>query len=174
MEQDKKIVVDTNLSIVDFVSTVNDLVVEYFDEDGTYQPHIGMLNAMRIFYNKCVKESKFDIEHNIVDALELEPLVADDEFMRAFNDALCADDDYRLNFATAMGEAVAIVEHKRTSVNGLIDRIKMAVLNMADKMNGVLTKENIEKISEVAKELFGDSSAGVDEVKGVLDSVKVV
>ena len=173
MEQENKMIVDTNLSVVDFVTTVNDLAIEYFDIDGTYQPHIGMLNAMRVFYNKCVKESKFDISHDITDALELEPLVKDDEFIKAFNEALYDDDEYKLNFATAMNEAVAIVENKRTSINGLIDRIKMAILDMTEKMNGVLTKENIEKVADVAKELFGGTSTEVNSVKEVLDSVKV-
>lgn len=175
MKQEEKMIVDTNLSVVNFIIMVKDLAVEYFDKDGDYQPHIGMLNAMRLFYNNCVKKSKFDdtVSHDIVDAIELEPLVADEDFIRAFNAALCEDEVYRLNFATALNEAVAIVENKRTSTNGLIDRLKTTVLRLTENMNGVLTDENIEKVAEIAKKLTrGDSSISMNDIKNVVESVK--
>ena len=105
MEQNKNMVIDVKLSIVDFVSTVNDIVLEYFDADGAYTPHIGLLNAMRVFYNECVKESKFDgdIPHNVADALEMEAIVADEQFIQCFNEALKTD-EYSLTFATAYNE----------------------------------------------------------------------
>ena len=150
MKQEEKMIVDTNLSVVNFIIMVKDLAVEYFDKDGDYQPHIGMLNAMRLFYNNCVKKSKFDdtVSHDIVDV-------------------------YRLNFATALNEAVAIVENKRTSTNGLIDRLKTTVLRLTENMNGVLTDENIEKVAEIAKKLTrGDSSISMNDIKNVVESVK--
>lgn len=81
--------VKTELGIIGYVSMVDEIVLEYFNADGEYQPHIGMLNAMRLFYNECVKESKFDeqLAHDNIDAMEMEALVADQEFIEAYNRA---------------------------------------------------------------------------------------
>ena len=84
----QKIVVNTELSMIDYLVMVNDMVLEYFNEDGEYQPHIGMLNVMRLFYNHCVIESKFDTPHDIIDAMDMEIIVEDDDFLNAFNDAI--------------------------------------------------------------------------------------
>ena len=63
--KETKFSVKTELNVIDYVSMVNAIVSEYFDEDGTYTPHIGKMNAMRLFYNNCVTDSKYDIEHNV-------------------------------------------------------------------------------------------------------------
>lgn len=156
MEQNKAMVVDVKLSIVDFVFTVNDIALEYFDADGVYTPHIGLLNAMRVFYNKCVKESKFDTEipHNVADALEMEAIVADKQFIQCFNEALKTD-EYSLTFATAYNEAMKIVEQKKTSVFGAVELIKKVIMQVVDNMNGALTPENIEKITSLFGKMEG-------------------
>ena len=148
MEQNKNIVIDVKLSIVDFVSTVNDIVLEYFDADGAYTPHIGLLNAMRVFYNECVKESKFDgdIPHN----------VADEQFIQCFNEALKTD-EYSLTFATAYNEAMKIVEQKKTSVFGAVELIKKVIMQVVDNMNGALTPENIQKITALFSKMNGSN-----------------
>ena len=46
-------VIKKDFSVVDYVSLVNGIVGEFFDsETGDYQPHIGRLNVMRLFYNE--------------------------------------------------------------------------------------------------------------------------
>lgn len=158
MEQNKNMVIDVKLSIVDFVSTVNDIVLEYFDADGAYTPHIGLLNAMRVFYNECVKESKFDgdIPHNVADALEMEAIVADEQFIQCFNEALKTD-EYSLTFATAYNEAMKIVEQKKTSVFGAVELIKKVIMQVVDNMNGALTPENIQKITALFSKMNGSN-----------------
>ncbi|MCD7891640.1 MAG: hypothetical protein LUG26_07845 [Ruminococcus sp.] len=86
--------VNTKLSLFDYLAMVENIASEFIDEkSGVYQPHIGQLNAMRLFYNFCVTESKFDdkYEHNIVDAEDMEEIVADEEFIEAFNNAIRPD-----------------------------------------------------------------------------------
>ena len=65
--------VKENFEIVDFATMVDSIVAEYFDAEGNYTPHIGMLNAMRVFYNECVTESKFDIQQ-IINNLRVDDL----------------------------------------------------------------------------------------------------
>lgn len=156
MEQNNTMVIDTNLSIVGFVSAVNDIALEYFDTNGEYTPHIGLLNAMRVFYNECVKESKFDadIPHNVVDALEMESIVADKQFIHCFNESLKTN-EYSLTFATAYGEAMKIVEQKKTSVFGAVELIKKVIMQVVDNMNSALTPENIEKITSLFGKMNG-------------------
>lgn len=148
--------VDTKLSIVDFVSIVNGIALEYFDTDGSYTPHIGLLNAMRLFYNECVKDSKFDgdIPHDIQDAIEMEAIVADEQFISCFNASLKAD-GYALDFATAYNEAMKIVEQKKTSVYGAVELIKNILMQVFDNMNSVITPENIQKITDLFDKMNG-------------------
>lgn len=150
MEENKIMLVDTKLSIVDFVSIVNGIALEYFDIDGSYTPHIGLLNAMRLFYNECVKDSKFegDIPHDIQDAIEMEAIVADEQFISCFNTSLKAD-GYALDFATAYNEAMKIVEQKKTSVYGAVELIKNVLMQVFDNMNSAITPENIQKVTDL-------------------------
>lgn len=156
MEENKTMLVDTKLSVIGFVSMVNDIALEYFDTDGSYTPHIGLLNAMRLFYNECVTDSKFegDISHNITDVIEMEVIANDEQFIRCFNEALKAD-GYALDFATAYNEAMKIVEQKKTSVYGAVELIKNVLIQVFDNMNSAMTPENIQKITDLFNKMNG-------------------
>ena len=98
----KKMKVNTYIGMVEYLTMVNEIVLEYFDEDGNYQPQIGILNAMRLFYNECVIESKFELPHDITDAMDMEIMVTDDEFVNEFNNAIIGDrPGIRFDFANA-------------------------------------------------------------------------
>lgn len=155
------ILVKSNFGVVDYVSIVNAIASEFFDEDGTYTPHIGRMNAMRVFYNKCVVESKFDIEHNIVDALEMEVLVEDAEFIAAFNEAIKGDGMVRLDFANAYADAMDIVNTKKNSFGNVVDILRSAIVGIADKINPIFSGDNFEKLTQMVDQISkGDFSAG--------------
>lgn len=44
-------VIKKDFSVIDYVSLVNGIADEFFDVNGEYQPHLGRLNVMRLFYN---------------------------------------------------------------------------------------------------------------------------
>ena len=166
---DKPMVVNTNLGIIDYVSVVNELALEYFNEDGEYQPQIGILNEMRVFYNVCVKESKFDdtVSHDIVDALELETLVSDEEFIDAFNKALIGEHDrVALDFANAHENAMSIVENRKTSIWGLGNSIKKILNDVIEKIAPVFSEDNIKNIEQIAK----DIAAGNLTAEAIVDA----
>lgn len=168
MKENKTMVVDTKLNIVDFVSIVNDIALEYFDEKNNYTPHIGLLNDMRLFYNYCVKESKFDndIPHNITDAIEMEDIVADAEFIEAFNEALKSS-GYGIDFATARLEGMNIVEQKKTSVFGAVELIRKIISDVVDNMNSVMNPENIDKITSLISTM-GNGNINMNDIMKLL------
>lgn len=163
----QKIVVNTELSMIDYLVMVNDMVLEYFNEDGEYQPHIGMLNVMRLFYNHCVIESKFDTPHDIIDAMDMEIIVEDDDFLNAFNEAIIGDSSgIRMNFSNAYKDAMDIVETKKQSVERAVGSIKKALSSIIDTINPLLTDEHIEKVSEIAR----DVASGKLSAEAIVDA----
>lgn len=163
----KKMVVNTNLKMVDYLVMVNEIVLEYFNEEGEYQPQIGTLNAMRLFYNNCVVESKFDISHDIVDAMDMEPIVNDDEFIAAFNDAIIGDcPGICMDFANAYKDALDIVETKKTSIERAVNSVKNMITSILDVINPLLSDEHIDKVSEIAR----DVSNGKISAEAVIDA----
>lgn len=147
-----KIVVDTRLDMVDFLQVVNDIVLEYFGIDGTYQPHIGFLNAMRIFYNICVKESKFE-KQDIVDALDMESIVADEDFIKEFNAAIKSTQEQKLDFSNAYRQAMDIVSNKKTSLNNFVDIMHNMLNEFINSIGGELGKENLNKIISIVEKV---------------------
>ena len=154
--ENKQMIVDTNLGIIDFLQVVNDIALEYFNVDGVYQPHIGMLNAMRVFYNICVKESRFDEEygHDIFDALDMEDIVKDESFIDEFNKAISTP-RVKLDFANAYEQALKIVKDRKTSLTSAVDTIRNLLLWLMDGMDEVFKNENIDKIANIVEKISG-------------------
>lgn len=150
----RKMVVNTDLGMVDYLVMVNEIVLEYFNEDGEYQPQIGTINAMRLFYNKCVVESKFDAPHDIVDAMDMETMIEDDDFIEAFNNAIVGNyPGIRMDFANAYRDALEIVETKKNSIERAFVSIKKSISAILDTINPLLSDDHIDKVSEIARDV---------------------
>lgn len=148
------VAVNTNLSIVEYASIVNEIVKEYFDENGEYVPHFGRLNAMRIFYNQCVTDDRFCFPHDISKAEEMEELIASEDFIEAF--CYTIDHGYNygsFNFANAYRDALGIVEVKKTSINQVAVAIRSVLNNLIKSLSDVLTTENIDKVTKIYEEI---------------------
>lgn len=173
----QKIIINTELSMIDYLVMVNNMVLEYFNDDGEYQPHIGMLNVMRLFYNSCVVESKFDNPHDIVDAMDMEVIVEDDDFLNAFNDALVGNvPGVRFDFANAYKDAMDIVENKKHSIERAVDSIKKLLSSILDVVNPLLTDEHMSMVSEIAKNVGNGniSAEAIVDAYGKSDRFKQV
>lgn len=163
----EKMIVNTKLKMIDYFVIVNEIALEFFDEEGEYQPQIGMFNAMRLFYNNCVIQSKFDIPHNITDAMDMEPLINDEEFIMAFNNAIVSDySKINIDFANAYKNALDIVETKKKSFERIIDSAKNIITSILDIINPILSDEHIDKVSEIAQ----DISNGKISAEAVIDA----
>ena len=155
----RSMVIDTKLNIVDFISTVNEIAINYFNVDGSYTPDIGLINAMRVFYNQCVKHSKFDdIGYNVIDPLEMELIISDESFIEAFNNALTSD-GYDLDFSNAYREAMEIVDYRKNSVNNTLETVKNAILSILDNITNSMSPENVSQLLELAEQFKGNSDA---------------
>ena len=144
-------VIKSNLNIIDYVSLVNDLISDFFDsETGEYTPHIGKLNAMRLFYNEYVIESKFDLPHDFTDALEMDVLINDEEFINQFNKAIKGDGIIRLDFANAYADAMEAVNAKKNSFGNAVNIIRKAVEKVSESISSVVTDEGLEKLTKIS------------------------
>lgn len=168
-------VVNTKLKAIEYIMLVNDIASQYFFSDGTYAPQTGLLNAMQLFYNICVKSSKYDdtITHNSDSMDSIEILVADDDFVEAFNNALVVD-GYRMDFANAFRDAMDIVETRKSSLYHAVDMIENVIMLAIDKITPALTKENIENVKAIAEDISkGNISAqSVVEAYSKSDRIK--
>lgn len=165
---EKRFVIDTNLDMVTFISVVNGIAAEYFDADGKYTPHIGMLNAMRVFYNECVKESPYSdtVPFPVQDAIEMKEIVKDEEFIEAFNKTEWPE---KLDFSTAYQKALEIVDYRKTSLASMIDLVKNAAIQIADKVNESLTDDRLDKMRSLVQMLGDKDTAKMLEALGVIN-----
>lgn len=146
------IVIKKNLSVVDYVSLVNGIANDFFDsETGEYTPHIGRLNEMRLFYNECVTDSKFDLPHDFGDAMQLDILVKDDEFIEAYSEAITSDGVSRLDFANAHADAMEIVNAKKNSFGNAVNIVKKTIEKLSESISSVVTDESLGKLTKIAE-----------------------
>jgi len=134
----------------EFIHLVDDIVDGYFDA-GVYQPHLGELNAMRLFFNyKHPGEEIQDLDIFV-------GILEDEEFIKSFYQEICHADPYEaLNFANAFRLAMEIVNTKKSSLGNLLDLVN----NWLSNIGTVLSQENIDKISEIADGIKnGDTAA---------------
>lgn len=150
-------------NIGEYCSLVDAIVKEFFDSDGEYSPHIGRLNVMRLFYNECVLDSKFDLPHDFSDALLLDVLVFDEEFISEFNNSLIGDGNIRLDFANAYKEAIDIVNTRKGTLGNAVSVIKKLFSDIVDMINPVLGKDNIENLTKLA-ENFANGNLTADTI----------
>lgn len=163
-------VVNTKLSIVDYVTLVNEIIWEYFDVNGNYQPQIGIINVMRLFYNLCVKQSKFDNKHphNVIDAMDIDEIITDDEFVREFNMAMQDCHGFGLTFGNAYVNAMEVVENKKHTISNIIDEIERGLKKLTDNINPILSNGNIDRLAAV----FNSAKDGNIPVDSIVDAYK--
>ena len=164
MKKRQKFEYKTDMGMVDYVSVVEGIVGDYFDNDDNYIPHIGRLNAMRIFYNEFVTNSKFEKTHphDIDDVLKMEDIVADYEFIEAFNKAIYPTAE-KLDFANAYADAMAIIEHKKSALTAAVDKVKRSINEIADKFSGLTNDDTIAAVSQIASAMQ-DGNISVDAI----------
>lgn len=149
----KEIIVKDNVDIVIYTTAVNEIVDKFFSE-GDYTPHFGRINSVGVFFNYFVNlESIDDYLNDANNTFDLDYILSNDEYMALYNTALNGDGSYKLNFANAFSDAMDIVKQRNASFSGVIDNIKNAAAFIYDKISPTFTGENIERLSEIAKDV---------------------
>lgn len=146
--EDKRIEVHTNLSISEYIFLVNEIVDGYFYDgednevlnirNGEYVPHIGNLNAMRLFYNYCMTGNGYGVPHNVKDALEMEAIVKDEDFIRMFNESIAGDGYMQIDFANAYACAIELIDIRLNSTSTALDKLKAHVVDIINKLGDVV------------------------------------
>ena len=116
------------LSFWDYSAVVEAIADGFFDKESNYIPHIGKINAMRIFYNYCVEDDINEIAHDVKDITKMLEIIENEAFIEAFNKALiCRGNDF--NFANAFKDSLRIVDTKRQSWGRVISVVAESASN---------------------------------------------
>lgn len=171
-----------NLGINEYIFATDKIAQVYFDSDNQYQPHIGLLETMWLFYSLCVTETKYDKDINAkLDEMEkarkeqntdnskqmfdltiYQDLFSDDEFIKEFNNVVTSykKPNYGLTFGSAFRSAMEIVKTKRNSVNSLEYTITKILTELADKFENLISPDKIEELTDIAKRIqTGETAA---------------
>lgn len=150
-----KFTINNNLKLGDYIYLVNEIADGFFDYQGSYQPHLGMLNAMRIYYIACVTKSIYDekVPHDVIDIADMQIVIEDEDFQACFNEAIMPSDTYSITFGTAFRMAKEIVEQKTYSISEGVNIIKKTILEIADKISPVFNDDTLNQLSTIAKEI---------------------
>ena len=171
-----------NLGINEYIFATDKIAQVYFDSDNQYQPHIGLLETMWLFYSLCVTETKYDKDINVkLDEMEkarkeqntdnskqmfdltiYQDLFSDDEFVKEFNNVVTSykKPNYGLTFGSAFRSAMEIVKTKRNSVNSLEYTITKILTELADKFENLISPDKIEELTDIAKRIqTGETAA---------------
>lgn len=170
------------LGINEYIFATDKIAQVYFDGDNQYQPHIGLLETMWLFYSLCVTETKYDKDINvkldemdkarkeqksddnkqIFDLTIYQDLFSDGEFVEEFNNVVTSykKPNYGLTFGSAFRSAMEIVKTKRNSVNSLEYTIAKILTELADKFENLISPDKIEELTDIAKRIqTGETAA---------------
>lgn len=160
MEENPIMKVNTRIKPADYPFVVNNIYSGYFNAKNRYVPEFGILNAMNVFYNACVVESKHDadVPHSNTDIVALLPVLEDEDFTNAFAEAL-RDDKYIFSFARAYQHAMEKVEYNKYPFLGVATDIGDAASSLIEAVKTVVTKENVDNILGYLESNIGNNKS---------------
>lgn len=144
---------NTTLNILEYILIVENIAKEYFNSNHEYTPHYGQFNVMRLFYNYCVIDDIADLSHDFTDAMQVQKLVDNDEFIKEFDSAIECEKTSLFNFTNAYHTAMEIVEERKNNISLAVEALKMTIGELLDNISNSLSQENIDKFAEIAKEI---------------------
>lgn len=138
------------LNFWDYAAAVNAIADGFFDAEYNYIPHVGKINAMRIFYNFCVEDDIGGVPHNIEEIDDILKIVENDEFIADFNRALvCHGNDF--DFGNAFKDALRIVETKKQSLGRAITIISESIEKIITAFKDAVPEGAMDKLAEISK-----------------------
>lgn len=147
---------NTELRLADFVGITEAIADSFFSDEGEYQPYYGYLNVVRIFYNECVTDSKFEgkVAHDILDVSELEDIINDDDIMKSLNEAImvCAG-EIGFKFGDAYRMAMDIISQRRKSFQGLVGAVTQIFNQLSERIPNVISDDNLNAIKTIAQKI---------------------
>lgn len=148
----KKYVVNDIFEIADYIGLVNAIASKFFS-GGEYQPSYGKINAMRMFFNICVKESPFNFVSDVETDIEMNEVLKDEEFLAVFGESLNNDTPYKLTFGNAYRDAIDIVEAKKSGIGQVAETIKSLLSDLLDNIENLLNPETLSKLEKISEDV---------------------
>lgn len=146
-------IANTNFDVIKYVEVVDSIANGFFNSDGEYAPHIGKMNAIRVFYNECIIDDEYDVPHDFTDALLLNSFVRDRSFIEVFNESIKNNGIICLNFANAYSDAMKIVDAKVNSVNGAATIIKDSISKVIGDITSIFSEDGLTQLQEIINSL---------------------
>jgi len=168
--------INDKLTIANFGAVTELIADAYFDQNGDFVPHYGLITAMRLFYDYCVTESAFDevCPRGTNDIEKLDLVFADDEFTREFNKSITQDAPYEeLSFGNAHAYAMDIVYHRKSGAATVVNVLRSVADELAERMIPLLNAENMKGLT---KAISGEVDAGSPDaaLAGILKQYETV
>ncbi|MCD8290012.1 MAG: hypothetical protein LUC91_00740 [Prevotella sp.] len=157
--------VDTSLDFYTSLAITDNIVLEYFNDNGVYQPHYGISNVVRLFYNYCVKSSQWEetVPHDTTDPDDIIPMMKDAEFMEEFNKAIATPAAYGLDFANAYHYAMDIVNTKKASFDNALEKLRIMCDDILTQITPMMSQGNLDKLSDMVGK-FGQGGLDVESI----------
>ena len=143
--------VNNFLNMFDYVLVTESIADGYFNENGDYTPHYGMLNTMRVFYNYCVELDQTETEHknDIISAVEFNDIVKDADFQKAFYTAMYDENDVCFRFRDAYDAAMEMVEYRKGNIMIAVDYMKKIAGVLLDALEQIDVEELARMLDKV-------------------------
>ena len=129
----KEIIVKDNVDIVIYSAAVQAIVNKFFDDENNYTPHFGRTNAITVFFNYFVDNVSLDNYFSDVDGeLDVDFLLANEDCLKLYNEALKGNGTFRLDFCNAYADAIDIVNQKKNSIGNMTllkDKLNASISN---------------------------------------------
>lgn len=160
--------VNTKLDFLTYVKVVNDIVAEFFNDEGEYCPHIGRAYVMQLFYKLCVISEELNEKiENIDDVNAVNILASHRDFLNAFNYRL-SPSGYGFDFANAYNDAMEIVEDRKNSISRITKVLENAVSNVMEQIEPAMKEDVLAAIMTISQNMTGGKSA----MQAIADTVK--
>lgn len=143
-----------NLSVIEYIAIVQNLADGFWGNDNvTYEPHYGFLNALQIFYNQCVIDTPYkeELPDGITGLKDIDLVANDKDFIIAFNNAISGGIVQRIDFANAYNDAMKIVETRKTSVDRIIGEVDKKAKEILNKIVEIMESDEIKELEKKLK-----------------------
>ena len=142
------------MDFLTYVKLVDDIVNEFFDDNGGYFPHIAEAYVMRKFYDYCVECADLDDKINLAesDIDVINTLSHDELFMSEFNKAINVT-AFDFDFGNAYNDALKIIEDKRSSAKRIVEMLTKSMNDIIDSIAPMMTDEVVEAAKAITKNL---------------------
>ena len=156
--------INTNFNIAEYIQVVEDLIDGYFGLSGEYEPYMGRIESMRIFYNHCVKETILDLPETIVDDIEaMDKLVSNKDFIDAYNDGINTSVTECLDFGNAVHDAYESIQVRIRSTNDAFSNLINSITKLTDNMANTMKPETAKALIKISEEI-SNGKLSVDNI----------